>query len=218
MEFGTIFMASLAMGFSGAIMPGPLLTVTIKESLRRGGKVGMILVAGHALLELTLVIAIFYGLGKVIAWPEVKGTIGFIGGVFLLWMACGILREAFGSAILSLEESAGSRKLQHPFFLGITVSASNPYWSVWWATAGAGSLMLAANSGFAGAASFYSGHILSDFIWYTLVSFTVAKGKKLFSPQIYRGILAVCGCFLLGLACYFIYSGLGFWGITGRGV
>jgi len=48
MELSVIFMTSLVMGFSGAIMPGPLLTVTINESLRRGARVGPQIVTGHA--------------------------------------------------------------------------------------------------------------------------------------------------------------------------
>ena len=90
------------MGFSGAIMPGPLLTVTINESLRRGASVGPQIATGHALLELVLVVAIFFGLGTVINGESVKGAIGVIGGLFLFWMAYGILKEAFSSIILDL--------------------------------------------------------------------------------------------------------------------
>jgi len=209
MALWTIFVTSLIMGFSGAILPGPLLTVTINESLRRGAKAGPLIVSGHALLELALVSAVVLGLGSVIAQPAVKGTIGIVGGLFLLWMAYGILREALGNAALSLKGQEGVKRLD-PVVAGIIVSASNPYWSIWWATAGASSLMLAATNGLAGAASFYLGHILSDFLWYTLVAAAVAGGKKLFTPVVYRLVLGVCGFFLLGLAGYFVYAGLSF--------
>jgi len=209
MVLWTIFLTSLVMGFSGAIMPGPLLTVTINESLRRGGKAGPQIVTGHAVIELILVIAIFFGLGTFITWTSVKGTIGVIGGLFLFWMAYGILREAFSSNSLDLlGQDTGKHML--PWVAGATVSASNPYWFVWWATAGTGSLMLASNYGFAGASSFYLGHISSDYIWYSLVSAAVAHGKSLFTPTIYRIILGVCGLFLVGMASYFVYSGIGF--------
>ena len=205
----TIFLTSLVMGFSGAIMPGPLLTVTINESLRRGAKAGPQIATGHALLELILVIAIFFGLGTFITLSSVKGAIGVIGGLFLFWMAYGILREAFSSISLDLlGHDTGKHML--PWVSGATVSASNPYWFVWWATAGAGSLMLASNYGFAGAGSFYLGHISSDYIWYSLVSTAVARGKSLFTPMVYRIILSVCGLFLVGMASYFVYSGIGF--------
>ncbi|MDA8443230.1 MAG: LysE family transporter [Peptococcaceae bacterium] len=210
MIYWTIFVGSLLMGFSGAIMPGPLLTVTINESLRRGAKAGPQLVVGHALLELTLVGLILGGLGTVITLPPVKGCIGVVGGVFLLWMAYGILRDAANNKTsLDLVGNAGRGNL-NPFIAGITTSAANPYWSIWWASVGAGSLLLAGVYGFAGLVVFYFGHILADFTWYSVVSLAVAGGKRLFTARIYRLILAVCGVFLLGLAGYFIHSGLNF--------
>jgi len=204
-----IFMTSLVMGFSGAIMPGPLLTVTINESLRRGARVGPQIVSGHALLELALVIAIFFGLGAYITLPSVKGTIGIVGGLFLFWMAYGILKESFHATALELSGEITEKGLR-PWVAGITVTASNPYWFLWWATAGAGALMVAAGQGVLGAISFYMGHVLSDYIWYILVAFAVARGKRLFTPMIYRIVLGVCGLFLVGLASYFVYSGTGF--------
>ena len=209
MELWVIFMTSLVMGFSGAIMPGPLLTVTINESLRRGAKVGPQIVTGHALLELALVVAIFFGVGTYITWPAVKGTIGIVGGLFLFWMAYGIFKESLNSAALELTGERTEKGLR-PWVAGVTVTASNPYWFLWWATAGAGSLMVAAGQGVLGAISFYMGHVLSDYIWYIFVAYTVARGKKLFTPMVYRIVLGVCGLFLVVLASYFVYSGTGF--------
>ncbi|HVJ48954.1 LysE family transporter [Desulfitobacterium sp.] len=205
-----IFLMSLIMGFSGAIMPGPLLTVTINESLHRGAKAGPLIVLGHAILELVLVLAIFFGLGSALTTPGVKGTIGLVGGGFLIWMAYGILKEALNQASLNLNGNSQVQRL-NPIIAGITVSASNPYWSLWWATAGAGSLLLSAKAGVFGALSFYLGHILSDFLWYTGVSCAIAKSKTFFTARVYQVVLGFCGLFLIGLAGYFIYSGIRFW-------
>lgn len=211
MELGSIFLASLLMGFSGAIMPGPLLTVTINESLRRGFKAGPLIVLGHALLELFLVVLLLVGLGTFLANPPVKGLIGLLGGAFLFWMAYGMIQEARRKDLdFSLTSAHIGKKSLNPIVLGTTTSASNPYWSLWWATVGMGSLVLAGKNGFLGLASFYLGHISSDLIWYSLVSGAVATGRRVFTPVIYRGILWVCGLFLIGIAIYFMYSGIQF--------
>ena len=47
--------------FSGAVMPGPLLTYTIQQSLVHGTKSGFIIIIGHALLELLVITLIFLG-------------------------------------------------------------------------------------------------------------------------------------------------------------
>lgn len=210
MELGSIFAASLLMGFSGAIMPGPVLTVTINESLRRGFKAGPLIMVGHALLELSLVLLLLLGFGTVLNIPLVQGLIGLIGGAFLIWMAYGMLKEAREKDLnLSLTASS-SEKTLHPVLLGVTTSASNPYWFLWWATVGMGSLMLAGKNGIGGSVSFYLGHIASDFIWFSFVSGAVATGRRLLTSRVYRTILWVCGLFLIGIAIYFIYSGIRF--------
>ncbi len=54
---------SFVIGLSGAMAPGPLLTITIAESIKRGPWVGPLIVLGHGVLELTMVIAIISGHG-----------------------------------------------------------------------------------------------------------------------------------------------------------
>ena len=57
----TIFASSFVIALSGALMPGPLLTATISESSRRGFWAGPLMIAGHAILELALVVALSWG-------------------------------------------------------------------------------------------------------------------------------------------------------------
>ncbi len=52
MTLATIFSAALVAGFSGAMMPGPMLSVTINSCARRGFKAALLVVLGHAILEL----------------------------------------------------------------------------------------------------------------------------------------------------------------------
>ena len=210
MEISSIFLASLLVAFSGAIMPGPLLTVTINESLRRGFIAGPLIVTGHAILELVLVILLSLGFGTILNYSIVKGLIGLVGGSFLIWMAYGMLKEARrGDLELSLVSEKNTRAM-NPIILGITVSASNLYWVLWWVTVGISSLVVAGQSGFWGAVSFYTGHIMADVIWFCLVSAAIARGRHLFTPKVYRAILWVCGLFLIVMAVYFIISGLRF--------
>jgi len=54
-----IFLTALAVAFSGAMMPGPLLTYTIKQSLNTGAHSGFVIISGHAIMEIILIALIF---------------------------------------------------------------------------------------------------------------------------------------------------------------
>ena len=58
----TLFITSFCIALSGALMPGPLLTVTISETTRRGLLVGPLLIVGHSILELVLVVILLLAL------------------------------------------------------------------------------------------------------------------------------------------------------------
>ncbi|MGE5453909.1 MAG: LysE family transporter, partial [Methylocystaceae bacterium] len=204
---GTAFMV----GLSGALMPGPLLTVTITETARRGFRVAPQLMLGHALLELVLVVALVTGLAALLAYEAVSGVIGLIGGAFLLYLGWGMVKEAY-QGTLSLTTAASEDQAimgtgLHPIITGAVVSLSNPYWSLWWVTVGLGYVTIALGKGTAGVAAFYSGHIMADFAWYMAVAGAVAGGRKFLSNSVYRAVIGVCGLFLLGLGLYFIRYG-----------
>ena len=206
-----IFTTSLIVGFSGALMPGPLLTVVISGSARRGFWEGPALVLGHAVAEVLIVAALAVGLSRLLKRNLVAGLIGLLGGAFLLWMGFDIVRSAWWGTV-SLEQTTGAQAgLQFgPIITGIVVSISNPYWVLWWATVGASYVALSLAQGPVGLGSFYFGHILSDLSWYSLVALLIAKGKTLLSQPVYRLILLVCGFFLMALSIYFICSGIRF--------
>ncbi len=198
---------SFLVALSGALMPGPLLTITVGEATRRGFWAGPLIILGHGLLELTLVLLLLTGLGTILNRPLVLGTVGLVGGVILVWMGLGLLRASRTS---QLKFEAGSARGLHPVWSGIVMSLANPYWLLWWLTIGLGYVIFAARYGFVGVCLFFTGHILADLAWYTLVSAAVAYGRNFFTDGLYRGFLASCGCFLFLFSLYFGFQGVKF--------
>jgi threonine/homoserine/homoserine lactone efflux protein len=223
-----LFATSFGVGFTGALMPGPLTTLAVRETMRRGFWAGPMLAAGHSLLELPLVIGLALGLSRFLDNDSVKGGIGIVGGVFLLWMGVHILgalpKEAPALASSQADDpvafegswrrSLGATNrswLSSALLLGtaaILVSLSNPGFIAWWATAGTLLVRQGLDHGAAGVASIYTGHILSDIVWLGLLGMVMARGRRLMSGFVYRGVLAVCALFLLVLGAYFMASGL----------
>ncbi len=201
----TIFSSSFLLALSGALMPGPVLTVTVSESARRGAVVGPLMILGHGILELLLVIALLAGLAPYIASAEMFVVISLSGGMILIWMSYTMFRKLPG---MTLDLSSTNEKPRNLVLAGILLSIANPYWTIWWATIGMGYIVYSITFGFAGIVAFFTGHILADLAWYSIISIGIAKGKRFFTDLVYRRLIAFCASFLLLFAFYFIYSGI----------
>ena len=84
---------SFILGLSGAMMPGPVLAVTITETLKRGFMAAVLIVCGHSVLELVTVALLALGVGAALNNFIAAGIIGVVGGGVLLWMTIGMLKE-----------------------------------------------------------------------------------------------------------------------------
>jgi threonine/homoserine/homoserine lactone efflux protein len=202
----SIFITSFLVGLSGALMPGPLLTVVVYSALRKGIRGGLLAVAGHAIIEAVLVILLFIGLKSLLVKPLAKGIIGIVGGLTLMWMGLGMLREARRG--LRSDFDTESAETVHSLPRGILSSISNPYWSIWWATVGLAYMAVALERGAAGLIAFYVGHEMSDVVWYTGVSALVAGGRRRISQKVYIGLIVALGAFMLFLGAGFVVYGL----------
>ena len=199
----TIFASSFIIALSGAMMPGTLLTVAISESSKRGVLAGPLLILGHGILEVVLLAALFMGMAPLFkeAWFFI--FISIAGGSILLWMAAGMFRS-LPSLTLSLEP--GDEKSGNIILAGILMSAANPYFIIWWATIGLGYILQSSEYGLAGILSFFSGHILADLTWYTIISTAVGKGRSFISDNVYRGIIGCCASFLVLFSVYLFFG------------
>jgi threonine/homoserine/homoserine lactone efflux protein len=198
---------SFIVALSGALMPGPLLTLTVGEAARRGFWAGPLIIVGHALLELGLVLLILAGVGVWLHRPLVLGLVGVGGAVMMGWMGLGLLRSSRHS---HLEFTPQRESGLNPIVAGVLMSAANPYWLIWWLTIGLGYVMFSMKYGWLGVGLFFIGHILADFAWYTLVSGAVSQGRRFISDRLYQGFLAGCGVFLFGFGGYFAVQGVNF--------
>ncbi len=205
LALATIFCTSFVLALSGALMPGPLLTVTVSESSRRGGSVGPLMIFGHGLLELTLVIALISGLAPLLVRDDVFVLISLTGGAVLLWMGISMLRSL---PKLTLACDSNRDKSRNLVLMGIFLSAVNPYWLIWWASIGLGYIMHSLKFGIPGVMAFFLGHILADLAWYALISYGIAKGQHLLSNVTYRKLIGSCAMFLIIFSCWFFYSGV----------
>ncbi len=194
-------------GFTGAMMPGPLLTVTIEQTLSRGWDAFFWLITGHALLELVLVILMILGLRAVLARPRVLASVGLVGGAALLYMGIDMMRHAME---MSLSVEAGGQAgfgIVKLMILGAAVCAANPYFTGWWATIGAGQMAQMAPRTTGEYLAFYFGHEAADYTWYGAVAVMLVLFKTMMSDGVYRGLILICGALVIVLSLLFLVRG-----------
>ena len=203
-----IFVLAFVLGLSGAMMPGPLLVFTVGQVPLAGWRTVPLMMAGHAGLELIIVALLIAGLVQALRrrWP--RGIISLVGGLMLLLMGVAMVASARGMA---LEGNGHAQALTtwQLVLAGAAISLANPTFPIWWATVGAGGMAQLAPRTTAEYLSFYLGHELSDFAWYGFIGLILITGKRFFSNQVYGGLVLVCGLALIGLALWFMWTGIG---------
>ena len=210
MRIARIFGIAFITGFSGAMMPGPMLVLVIGQvgAHQSMGPVWAI-VGGHALLEIITVILLMVGLREVLQRPALRGGIGLVGGGFLAYMGIDMMLGAEAMTLDLGAEGAGM-----PWFelilAGAFVCAVNPYFVGWWATIGTGQLAHAAPCSTREYVSFYLGHELSDLVWFAIVGLIVLTGATWLSPTVYTWLILICGAALVALSLWFIWTGVRF--------
>ncbi len=204
-----IFVSSMVLAYSGALMPGPMLAVVVAETPRQGARAGPLVVLGHGILELALLAALVVGLGPLLEREGVQATLSLAGGAMLAVTGAAMTRAVLRRTV-RLEwdpETAGAGRAR-TVLGGVLSSLANPYWTIWWATIGLGLLTKAYALGVAGVVAFFVGHILGDLTWYSAVSGALAAGRRWISERGYRAMVAAAAVFLLAMAAWFTVSGL----------
>ena len=203
-----LFSSAFVIGLSGAMAPGPVLTATIAETLKRGFRAGPLIVLGHALLELVLLIAVISGLGVWLALPKVIGGLSLVGGLLLGVLGLRMMMTV-KTAVYEVfaRHPAPRTAMRGPVVTGILTSLANPLWILWWATIGLTYVGLALKSGWPGLVAFYVGHITSDLLWYSLVALAVTAGRRVCPPRVYTALFLLCGLALTCLGGYFLGTG-----------
>lgn len=213
-DLAAIAGVAFTVGLSGALTPGPLTVLAIREATVFGVRAGPLATLGHAIAEAVTVAVLALGLSAALDDESpLTALIALVGGGILVYLGVDLVRSlpraelapAFAGA--PGETTASARRV---VLLGILVSVGNPYWVIWWASVGTKLTADSLDAGFAGPVAVFGGHIVSDLAWLTLMAWLVHSGRRWFGRRAYRGLLAVCGVFLVGLGAYFVGSAIAF--------
>jgi threonine/homoserine/homoserine lactone efflux protein len=191
-----VFIISL----TGALQPGPVTATTITMGTRNRWA-GTLMAVGHGIIEFPLMVIIILGLDYYFKLPKVQIAIGLAGGVFLILMAI--------QSLLSLKANTHNDPNTlsgRPVLAGVILTASNPYFLLWWATVGLALATQSTQWGIWAFALFALAHWSVDLIWLQILSWASFKGSVLLGPRGLKVVLIFCSAALFGFGLFFIYN------------
>lgn len=196
---------------SGALAPGPLFFATISHGAKSGVKGGLIFSMAHTLVEFTLVIVLALGIITVASEPAVRIVVGVVGGVALMSFGSFQIRSSLKSK--SSETAYRETKTRDLFLIGLAFTGLNPYFILWWLTAGANLIILSLDEftpPLAGVLFMYICHVWMDYAWLSLLAHFAKRGTSIIGLRWYRLILVVFGAVLIYFGFTFLRDSLSF--------
>jgi threonine/homoserine/homoserine lactone efflux protein len=185
---------------SGALSPGPLTIVTAGSGIKTGWKAGFLAALGHMIIEFPLVLLLSFGILNVT--KEARLLLSFLGGAILVFFAFLQFKSVKNVEL----RATGTSK--NAFLVGLSLTALNPYFILWWLTVGT-KLILDSMSlfSFNGIFLMYVLHVWMDFAWLMLIAHIFYKGSKI-SSSVLKIISIILGCLMVYFGFAFMYNAI----------
>jgi len=195
---GTVVITSL----SGVMMPGPMFTVTLAKSLKSPWA-GVMVSLGHAVVEVPLIMLVYFGLVDFFQNDIVKLVLSVLGGGMIIWMGIDLFRARKKIA------REGRDTSYNAFVAGILMSALNPFFLVWWVTVGSLLLVTFVDAvGTWGLPFFIIVHWFCDLVWLSIVSLAIYRTHSFWGEKVQEWVFIVLSVALLYFGGQFIVKGI----------
>ena len=201
----TYIVSGFFLGLTGLI-PGPLLTLVISETLKHGPKEGIKIAASPLITDLPIILVTILIMSRISHTDNILGVIAFGGSIFLLYLA-------FESLSFKNINSVSATSRTHTIRKGIIANFLNPSPYVFWFTIGAPTIIKAFTENLIYA-------LLFLFVFYAVlvgskivIAIITGKTKNFLSSKYYIYMIRFLGIVLFLFAIYFIKNGLVYFGV-----
>ncbi len=202
-----ILFSVIVISFSGVMAPGPMFAVTLAKSYK-SPLAGTQISLGHAVIEVPLILLIYFGFAPFFENTAVRLVLSIVGGGMIIWLGVSMFRAR-------AEVIQGGKDLPYSAFVaGILMSGLNPFFLLWWATIGSLLIMRFLDFGATGLAVFIVVHWLCDLVWLSFISVTVYKThslwglKRLWGRNLQEWLFVACSLLLVGFGIWFLKQGI----------
>ncbi|MDD3874680.1 MAG: LysE family transporter [Methanosarcina sp.] len=217
-ELAKALILGFTVGISAAIIPGPMMFAAIAASIKNGWRAGPLIFIGHALVELAIFVVILIGASSFLG-ETVITYLAIIGGLIMLLSGLVMIKSAKETSTMEipisvsgLNSSSGSARIitsvlklfSGPVSAGIITSALNPFFVIWWLTAGSAIVLQEYLIGISVVTAFLLGHWIADFGFLVAVSSSFSQGNRVLSQRTHEIMVYLCGGFMAFFGLWFI--------------
>ena len=196
-----ILLSVVIISFSGVMAPGPMFAVTLAKSYK-SPLAGTQIALGHAVIEVPLILLIYFGFARFFENNMVQLVLSVVGGGMIIWMGISMFR-------IRTEVVQKDKDLPYnAFTAGILTSVFNPFFLLWWATIGSMLVMRFLDFGITGLVIFIIAHWLCDLVWLSLISMLIYRTHTLWGLKFQEWVFIACSLLLVGFGGWFMISGI----------
>ncbi len=196
-----VLFSVILVSFSGVMLPGPMFAVALAKSFKSPWT-GVQMSIGHAVVEVPIILVIYYGFARFFQDKYVRFGLSVAGGCMIVWLGISLFRVRRDIA------QKGRDIPYNALVAGVLLSLLNPFFILWWATIGSMLLMKFVELTGLGLVIFIIVHWLCDVAWLSFVSVVSYRTRNLWGKRVHEAIFAGCSLLLVGFGGWFVLSGI----------
>ena len=189
------------LGLAAGMSPGPLLAVTISETLQHGKWEGIKVAISPLITDLPIILAVLFVLSHLTSSDFVIGIIAFFGASYLIYSGIESLNIKKDSVELNLEKKDALKK-------GVIVNFGNPHPYVFWLSIGGPIIYKSFSTHVWATILFIAGFYIFLVGSKVFVALIVEKSKYFINSKYYFSIIRVLGIAQIVFGLTFIKVGL----------
>jgi threonine/homoserine/homoserine lactone efflux protein len=189
------------LGLAAGTSPGPLLAVTISETMQHGKWEGIKVAISPLITDLPIILSVLYILSHLTSYNSIIGIIAFFGASYLIYSGMESLKIKKDILELNVEKKDALKK-------GIIVNFGNPHPYIFWISIG-GPII------FKSLSTHVSATILFIFGFYSflvgskvIITLIVEKAKTFINSKYYFSIIKILGIAQIVFGLTFVKMGL----------
>lgn len=189
------------LGLAAGMSPGPLLAITISETIQHGKWEGIKVAISPLITDLPIILSVLFILSHLANYNSIVGIIAFFGASYLIYSGMESLKIKRGKIELKVEKKDALKK-------GVIVNFGNPHPYIFWISIGGPIIFKSLNTNVWAMLLFVLGFYIFLVGSKVVVALIVERSKSFINSRYYVSIIQILGIAQIVFGLTFIKVGL----------